>query len=255
MRREYIDSMPHPWFARVKCHIRSVVPSRCAVCGSWPSARLCEACVARFAGPEPRCTTCARVLPGPARQCGECVLTPPPLDQCLAAVHYAYPWSDCITHFKFDDDPAWVGPLAALLRSAPWVEPALDAADLVLPIPLYPARLRARGFNQAQLLAQALAPSKYRRDLLLRIRDTPPQSGLGRAARLRNLHGAFAVEPLRANELQARRVVLIDDVMTTGASLHAAAAVLRQAGAAHITGLVLARTEAITAHAEDPILD
>jgi predicted amidophosphoribosyltransferase len=111
--------MPYPWFARMKGHMRSVVPSRCAVCGSWPSTRLCEACVARFAGPEPRCTTCARVLPGPARQCGECILTPPPLDQCLAAVRYAYPWSDCITRFKFDDDPAWVGPLAALLRSAP----------------------------------------------------------------------------------------------------------------------------------------
>ena len=147
--------MSLPWFARVKGHMRSVVPSRCAVCGSWPSARLCEDCVARFAGPEPRCTTCARVLPGPARQCGECILAPPPLDQCLAAVHYAYPWSDCITRFKFDEDPAWVGPLAALLRSAPWVEPALDTADLVLPMPLHPARLQARGFNQAQLLAQA----------------------------------------------------------------------------------------------------
>jgi len=183
------------------------------------------------------------------------MLAPPPLDQCLAAVHYAYPWSDCITRFKFDEDPAWVSPLAALLRSAPWVEPALDAADLVLPMPLHPARLQARGFNQAQLLAQALAPARCRRNLLLRIRDTPPQSGLGRAARLRNLRGAFAVEPLQAGTLRARRVVLVDDVMTTGASLHAAAAVLRQAGAAHITGLVLARTEAITVNAEEPIPD
>ena len=235
--------MSLPWFARVKGHMRSVVPSRCAVCGSWPSARLCEDCVARFARPEPRCTTCARVLPGPARQCGECILTPPPLDQCLAAVHYAYPWSDCITRFKFDEDPAWVGPLAALLRSAPWVEPALDAADLVLPMPLHPARLQARGFNQAQLLAQALAPARCRRNLLLRIRDTPPQSGLGRAARLRNLRGAFAVEPLQAGTLPARRVVLVDDVMTTGASVHEAAAALRAAGAAQVTVLVLARTD------------
>ncbi len=247
--------MPHPWFSRVKGLMRSVVPSRCAVCGSWPSARLCEDCVARFAGPAPRCTTCARTLPGPAQQCGACILAPPPLDQCLAAVPYAYPWSGCITRFKFSADPAWVGPLAALLRSAPWVEPALDAADLVLPMPLYPARLQARGFNQAQLLAQALAPAKCRRNLLLRIRDTPPQSGLGRAARLRNLRGAFAVEPLRASELQARRVVLIDDVMTTGASLHAAAAVLRQAGVAHITGLVLARTEVASTNADTPIPD
>ena len=105
-------------------------------------------------------------------------------------------------------------------------------------------RLQERGFNQAQLLARALSPTKIDSGLLLRIRDTAHQTGLDRAMRMRNLRGAFAVEPLRADVLRGKRVVLVDDVMTSGASLHTAAAVLRQAGVAHITGMVVARTEA-----------
>lgn len=134
-------------------------------------------------------------------------------------------------------------PFSTLLRSAPWVEPALEQADLVLPIPLAPARLRERGFNQAHELARRLAPRKVDATLLLRTRETTAQSGLTRAERLRNLRGAFALEPLRAAAVQGRRIVLVDDVMTSGASLFAAAQVLRTGGAAHITAVVLARTD------------
>ena len=232
------------WITRLKSHTRALVPSSCAVCHAWPSTRLCNACVGRFAQPVPRCGTCARTTGVAVARCGECLRHPPPLDACLAAVGYEYPWSGCITDFKFGNDPGWAGTLATLLRSTPWVEPALDSADLVLPMPLSPRRLQERGFNQAVLLARALAPSKLENDLLLRIRDTAPQSSLDRAMRMHNLRGAFAVEPLRADALRGKRVVLVDDVMTSGASLYAAAAVLRQAGVAHITGVVLARTEA-----------
>lgn len=139
--------------------------------------------------------------------------------------------------------PGWSATLAGLLRSMPWVEPALEAADLLLPVPLSRQRLQQRGYNQSLELARQLAPAKTAPGLLLRIRDTPPQSSLQRAERLRNVQGAFAVEPLRQTEVRGKRVVLIDDVMTSGASLFAAAQALRDAGAAHITGLVLARTE------------
>jgi ComF family protein len=199
--------------------------------------------VTRFAQPRPRCATCALPVPQGLAQCGACVKSAPPLDRCLAAVSYAYPWSGCITRFKFQQSPGWAGTLAMLLRSSPWVEPALEQADRVVPVPLSAQRLRERGFNQALELARCLAPRKTDARLLLRIRHTLAQSELLRADRLRNVAGAFAVEPLRAEELRGRRVVLVDDVMTSGASLFAAAAALRQAGAAHITGLVVARTD------------
>jgi predicted amidophosphoribosyltransferase len=94
------------------------------------------------------------------------------------------------------------------------------------------------------LLARQLSPHKADAHLLLRTRDTPSQRTLPRAERLANLVGAFAVEPLRAAQLRGKKVVLIDDVMTSGASLHTAARVLREAGAAQVSALVLARTEA-----------
>jgi ComF family protein len=219
------------------------LPSQCRICHAWPSQTICEACVNRFAQPQPRCQTCALPVPVGVRQCGACIKTPPPLDACLAAVTYAFPWSELIVGYKFHDQPGLASAFALLLRSAPWVEPALDAADFVLPMPLSKERLQMRGFNQALLLAQQLASDKTDQRLLLRIKDTPPQSSLKRADRLSSLNDVFAVEPLLIGQIKGARLVLIDDVMTSGASLYAAARVLRAAGAAHITGVVIARTE------------
>jgi ComF family protein len=223
--------------------VLDALPSQCRVCHAWPSQTVCEACVNRFAQPQPRCQTCALPVPVGVRQCGVCIKTPPPLDACLAAVTYAFPWSELIVGYKFHNQPGLASAFALLLRSAPWVEPALDAADFVLPMPLSKERLQMRGFNQALLLAQQLASDKTDQRLLLRIKDTPPQSSLKRADRLSSLNDVFAVEPLLIGRIKGARLVLIDDVMTSGASLYAAARVLRAAGAAHITGVVIARTE------------
>jgi ComF family protein len=223
--------------------LSNALPSQCAVCHAWPAQPVCDACVAQFAQPMVRCRTCALPLPAGVPQCGACLKSPPPLDACLAAVPYSYPWAELITRYKFGHSPGWAASLALLLRSTPWVEPAIEAADLLLPMPLSRQRLRERGFNQALELARQLAPAKTDTGLLLRVRHTPPQSSLQRSQRLLNLRGAFAVEPLRHAELHGKRVVLLDDVMTSGASLFTAAQTLRDAGAAHITGLILARTE------------
>ena len=219
------------------------LPSQCAVCRNWPARRVCDACVARFAPPAERCRRCALPVVAGVTQCGECLRQPPPLDACVAACAYAWPWPECIAQFKFRGDAGWAAPFATLMRSAPWAEPELERCDRVLPMPLAPLRLRERGFNQALELARRLAPDKTDATLLLRTQETPAQRGLTRAERLRNLRGAFALEPLRAAAVRGRRIVLVDDVMTSGASLCAAAEVLRAAGATHIAAIVFARTD------------
>ena len=220
-------------------------PAQCAVCRSWPARPVCSDCVTRFGQPETRCETCALPVPEGTLRCGACLTSPSTeLDLCLAAVPYAYPWSGLITRFKFAGHAGWARHFAELMRSAPWVDPALEAADGVIPMPLSSARMRQRGFNQAFEMARHLAPEKVRAQWLLRIRDTVPQSSLGRAERQNNVAQAFALDPLQAAQLAGRRLVLVDDVMTSGASLRAAARALRQAGATHITAIVLARTPA-----------
>lgn len=219
------------------------LPSQCAVCHAWPTRPVCEACISAFAQPRARCFTCALPVPAGVTQCGSCIASPPPWARALAAVPYSYPWSELVSEFKFHARPAWARTFADLMRSAPWVEPALESADLLIPMPLSRERMAQRGFNQALLLARALDPSKVAAKVLLRIRDTPAQSSLPRAQRMRNVQQAFAVDPLQAVHLRDRRVVLIDDVMTSGASLNAAAQELRQAGAGQLTALVFARTE------------
>lgn len=229
------------------------LPSRCAICRSWPQNPLCDTCISRFAAPVHRCRTCALPLhTGPnstVALCGACLKNPPPLDACLCATAYAWPWIDLIAHLKFHQQPGWAGPLATLMLSSPGVDDALEAADWVLPIPLSGERLSERGYNQSLLLARQLHPGKTDAHLLLRTRHTPSQRTLPRSERLANLVGAFAVDPLRTHQVQGKRIVLIDDVMTSGASLHTAARELRRAGAAHISAIVLARTEAATEQA------
>ncbi len=239
MSAEYIE----PMFRELLARTSLALPARCEICHAWPTQPLCEACVARFAQPQARCTTCALpVVPGVSK-CGVCQRHAPPLDACLAALPYAYPWSGCIARFKFNGQPGWARAFATLMRSTPWVEPALEACQRVLPMPLSERRLRERGFNQALQLARRLAPDKADATLLLRLRDTSAQHTLPLGERLRNVQGAFVVDPLCGAALRGQRVVLVDDVMTSGASLFSAALALREAGASHITALVLARTD------------
>ena len=241
---------------------QSLIPSQCAVCRSWPATPVCTACLARFANNPLRCRCCALVLPEAlpiaagtgtapiADVCIDCIRQPPPVDAALAALDYAYPWSGLISAYKFGEQTGWAPFFADLMCKAPGVIQALaslQAADLILPIPLSKQRLQTRGFNQAWELATELASqsrSAARADssLLLRVKNTRPQTELKREARLDNVKGAFQIDPLRIEELKGKRVVLIDDVMTSGASLFTAASILRAAGTAHITGIVLART-------------
>ena len=215
--------------------------SVCSICQAWPAQAICSACIERFAQPLARCPICA--LPGFAHPCPSCCASPPAWDQALCAVDYSFPWDACVARLKFTGDSASAADLAHVMHHAPGVEPALEWADAVLPMPLSRERLRERGFNQALELARHLSPGKTIRDALLRIRHTPTQASLPRAERLGNLIGTMVVHPAHANALHRRRVVLIDDVMTTGSSLQTAALALRQVGVQHITAVVFARTD------------
>lgn len=224
------------------------IPSQCAICKSWPTnGMVCEPCVTRFAQPIRRCTGCALALKNGISshidRCGTCIVEPPPVNECLASVSYEYPWNNCIASYKFGNNPAWASAFALLLKSTPWVEPALERADMLIPVPLSTARLKHRGYNQALQLCKHLSKEKTDARLLLRIKDTLTQSTLTKTERLKNVATAFAVDPFRAEQLKGKRIVLVDDVMTSGATLFAAAISLRQAGASHITALVFARTE------------
>ena len=188
-----------------------------------------------------------RINPG---VCMGCIQKPPPIDAALAVLDYAYPWSGLFSRFKFGEHPSWATFFAATLWQTPAVRQVLNnlqSTDLILPVPLSNERLQTRGFNQAWELASALVKqsrclAKTDRTLLLRVKNTRPQTELLRQERLANVKGAFQIDPLRACELKSRRVILVDDVMTSGASLFTAAEALRAAGASHITGLILART-------------
>ncbi len=199
----------------------------------------------QFGQPRTRCRTCAAILPQTMTQCGACLRQPPPLAAVFAAVDYDYPWAQMVRDFKFHADIAWARSFARMMRSTPWVDPALEAADWIVPMPLSQQRLLERGFNQSAVLAGALEigrDRKVRHDLLVRIRDTAAQSSLPRRDRHANVAQAFAVHPDWFTTLRGKKVVVVDDVMTTGASLQAAARALTQAGAGHIVALVFART-------------
>lgn len=230
--------MLHAWFEALAARL----PARCEVCRTWPARPVCDACLRLFATPVTRCVRCARAVHAPGT-CDDCRRSPPALDSCHAALAYAFPWPDLIARFKFRAEPGWAHTFAHLMRATPGVDRAVQAADRVLPLPLGPRRLAERGYNQALELARRLAPRKVDARSLVRGRETAPQTTLDRTDRQRNVDGAFVVDPVRAPALRGAHLLLVDDVMTSGASLSAAALALRRAGAASVGALVLARTD------------
>jgi ComF family protein len=214
------------------------LPGQCSICRDWGRGALCAACRRRFAAPQPRCERCAIAVPAGQPMCGGCLREPPPFERTIAALDYAAPWSALIARFKFHGAVELAPLFASLLREAVHKQ---APPDLLLPAPLSEARLRERGFNQSWEIARRLGPRADAR-LLLRIRDTPHQLDLPLERRASNVRAAFAVDPLRRAEIAGRSVVLVDDVMTTGATAAEMARTLLQAGASSVRLWVLART-------------
>ncbi len=230
---------------------------QCEVCRAWGDARICNPCHTRFAPPVLRCRRCGLRLgtapegEGHAPICGACLLQPPPFARTVCAVDYGFPWDRLVAAFKFHGQPELATPLAHCLAAAVQAQqlatPALAWPQALLPVPLAPPRLAQRGYNQAWELARRLGRTlglPARHDLLSRPLDTAQQAALGRAQRQHNLRSAFLVEPARRTRLQGLHVALVDDVMTTGATVGYAAAELLRAGARQVDVWVLARTPA-----------
>ncbi len=218
--------------------------SQCDVCRQWGRGRVCTDCITRFAAPVPRCPRCALRLSAPAPSCGRCLHEPPVHEHAVCVADYGFPWDRLIADFKFHGQAELAIAFAELLAGAVRAA-APPAPDLVLPVPLAPRRLAERGYNQAWELARRVAHRlalPARCELLLRPRETAPQADLPRVARLANLRSAFAVAAPAPAALAGRRVALVDDVLTTGATARAAARVLLDAGAAAVDVWVLART-------------
>jgi len=201
-------------------------------------------CLQRFAPPRPRCAGCALPNASAPSRCGQCLNLASAYDSCVAGTDYAPPWDRLIADFKFHQQPELAGALSGLLQR---VLPAVahDGPALLLPVPLSRERLRERGYNQAWELARRLGRHldiEADAGVLHRGRDTAHQIGMSRSEREHNLRDAFWIEPSRAARLSGRAVALVDDVLTTGATAHAAALALKRAGAARVDMWVVART-------------
>lgn len=220
----------------------------CQICTSWQRDAVCGTCRRRFRSAGHRCRCCAVPLAGLHELCGACVLRPPAFNHALAALDYAYPWDSLITRFKFGGACELAGPLSALMAEALRIatgQPGFVRPEVLLPVPLSSARQRARGYNQAWELARRVGPAlgvAPQARWVERVLDTPHQTGLDRAARTRNLRGAFAVTAAGRAALSGRSVAILDDVMTTGSTADELASTLRRAGVVHVQIWVLART-------------
>lgn len=219
---------------------RVLLAPRCLVCGEAGAEGLdlCAACTTALPWNHPACPCCA--LPTPHGDlCGQCLYTPPPVNVTHAAFVYGFPLERLVPRFKFHQDLAAGRLLAELMAQG---LASAERPDALVPVPLHAARLRTRGYDQALELARPVARAlglPLLREVLQRTRPTTAQTRLDAVERRRNLKAAFAVTP--GTPLPGH-VALVDDVMTTGATLESAARTLRRAGIARVDAWVCART-------------
>jgi ComF family protein len=254
---------PRRWRLRplVRAVLDLVLPPLCPVCSSrvLEPASLCPDCWQDLAFIErPFCDKTATPFEtdlGPGALSAEAHQHPPPWQRARAAVLYGRVAGALVKSLKYGDRHEVARLMARLMTRAG--RDVLDAADIVVPVPLHRARLWSRRFNQAAVLAGLVGKAAGKpvvMDLLVRRKATPQQVGLDRDKRARNMVGAFAVPSHLAPRLKGRRVLLVDDVYTSGATLAAATRVLKRGGAASVDVLVFARvTERIAADAAEPI--
>jgi ComF family protein len=214
-----------------------VYPPRCPTCGQGIAQHgaLCQDCWSKLVIPgEPHCGLCQRPGASHGAVCGFCQEHPPRHAGISAATLYNDGARALVLAFKHGHRIALAGLLSRLMLAR---LPVLEGEWLVVPVPLHRRRLWQRGFNQSALLAREIATARHHVlmvDGLLRTRSTPPLGELGRRERARVLNGAIAANPRRAGRIAGAQVLLVDDVMTSGATTNACVEALLQAGAAKV---------------------
>lgn len=240
--------MTFPAAPLARSMLNAVLPVRCLLCGATVAedGALCADCWSslRFLGP-PHCACCGYPfeyeVPGETL-CAACTRAPPQFDRARAVFAYDEASRALILSFKHADRTHQAPAFGRWLARA-GMDLVADA-DLIAPVPLHRWRLFARRYNQAALLVHALGRESGCRvavDLLVRRRRTRSQGRMSRTARLRNVRGAFAVREDWREAVKGARVLLLDDVQTTGATVEECARVLNRAGAAAVDVLTLAR--------------
>jgi len=218
---------------------RQQLTSPCLFCGASASiSNICAGCRADLPWLDAnQCSSCAHPLPAPGL-CGRCIAEPPHYDHVVATCRYAFPLDSLIQAYKYSGRLVAGSALASLLADR-----VLQRPDLIVPVPLTAQRMRERGFNQALELARVLGRQmkvQVHAQLCSKTRDTAPQTRLPWKERRKNIRGAFVVE----GGVAGCHVAVVDDVLTTGATLSELARNLKRAGAATVTGWVIARTVA-----------
>ncbi|MFM5916861.1 MAG: double zinc ribbon domain-containing protein [Novosphingobium sp.] len=235
----------HPLLAPV---VDLVFPPRCPLCGAGLAAQsgLCATCWGGLAVPgDPACAACQRPLEDDAQggtHCAPCLASPPRHDGIAAGTLYNETSRKLVLALKHGHRIA-LAPLLARMIAARLPE-GVGADWLVVPVPLHRWRLWSRGFNQSALIAREIAGKSGAElivDGLIRTKRTPTLGGLGRSARARALSGAIAVNPARANRIVGANVVLVDDVLTSGATSDACVGVLKRGGAGNVVISCFAR--------------
>lgn len=224
-----------------------LLPPRCPLCRSRiiEHGHLCAGCWTELdLVADPKCERCG--LPfaheSDGLQCGACLAHPPAFDGAVAPALYKDKGRDLVLALKYGRLFAAAPAMARLM--APVVSAKVDGPAVLVPVPLHRWRLLGRRFNQSQLLAQALVRQTGIPLLatgLERIKSTPTQGGLNRSGRFRNVHAAFSVKNNKINEIEGKTIVLVDDVLTTGATAGACAEALKKAGARRVVVAAFAR--------------
>ena len=229
-----------------------VWPRICAIdgCGRTsdrPGRHICSRCFATlpFLDVPGRCSICGAETAHDVRHefvCEACTVKPPPFERARSAVRYDDAFGQLMQDFKYRKSTWLRADLSDLLEGVVRAKFPFHEIDVVIPVPLHPNRLRERGFNQCELLAEDLARRLNRRldaGSLRRVVDTPHQARLSEDERRKNLDSAFDVSD--ASGIRGRTVLLVDDVMTSGTTLSCTARVLKQAGASRIWCATVAR--------------